>query len=306
MAVMRLLTIISIILTTFVLQAQQVADSLFNPVIISPQYSLGKGSVIFLDEGHHNFHTTTGRFKPFVDFLQRDGYVLKGISDSFTSDNLKAARILVIANALNEKTQSEWTLPTPSAFTDFEITTLKTWVKQGGSLFLIADHMPFAGASEKLAAAFGFKFYNGFAMNKNPLPGTTDIFTLENGLSENVITRGRNQNDKITTVQSFTGQAFEIPSSAFPLIILDDRFDLLLPQTAWNFTENSTSIPARNLAQGAYMSYGKGRLVVFGEAAMFSAQIQRDSIRMGMNAKTAFQNPQFLLHVIHWLDHPLD
>lgn len=303
---MRVLLTVSIILSTFTLQAQQVADTLFKPAIANPQYSLGKGPVIFLDEGHHNFHTTTGRFKPFVDFLQRDGYVLSGFRNSFTPKNLKAARILVIANALHGTNESEWTLPTPSAFTNFEITTLETWVKLGGSLFLIADHMPFPGASEKLAAAFGFKFYNGFAMNKNQLPGTTDIFTSENGLSENLITRGRNHNENVTTVQSFTGQAFEIPSSASPLIILDDRFDLLLPQTAWNFTENSTSMPAKNLIQGAYMSHGKGRLVVFGEAAMFSAQIQRDSIRMGMNAKTAYQNPQFLLNLIHWLDHQLD
>jgi hypothetical protein len=35
---------------------------------------------------------------------------------------------------------------------------------------------------------------------------------------------------------------------------------------------------------------------------MFSAQVQRDSVRMGMNAPDARQNPQLLLNIIHWLD----
>jgi hypothetical protein len=43
--------------------------------------------------------------------------------------------------------------------------------------------------------------------------------------------------------------------------------------------------------------------VVFGEAAMFSAQVQGGKTQMGMNAPDAKQNPQFLLNVIHWLEH---
>ncbi|MGB0915797.1 MAG: hypothetical protein ACPGVI_06975, partial [Crocinitomicaceae bacterium] len=39
-----------------------------------------------------------------------------------------------------------------------EITFIKNWVKKGGKLVLIADHMPFAGAANDLAKAFGFEF----------------------------------------------------------------------------------------------------------------------------------------------------
>jgi len=50
------------------------------------------------------------------------------------------------------------------------------------------------------------------------------------------------------------------------------------------------------------LQYGKGRVVIFGEAAMFTAQLQGPDRRpMGMNQPTAKQNPQFLLNVIHWL-----
>lgn len=57
--------------------------------------------------------------------------------------------------------------------------------------------------------------------------------------------------------------------------------------------------------QGAYMKYGKGRIVIFGEAAMFTAQLQGKN-KMGMSTKSASQNAQFLLNTIHWLDGILD
>jgi len=51
------------------------------------------------------------------------------------------------------------------------------------------------------------------------------------------------------------------------------------------------------------MKFGKGRLAVFGEAAMFTAQVSGNSKRkMGMNHPAAKQNAQFFLNVIHWLD----
>ena len=58
------------------------------------------------------------------------------------------------------------------------------------------------------------------------------------------------------------------------------------------------------MLQGAVIHYGKGRVAVFGEAAMFSAQeyITNDErVLMGMNRSDAAQNPQFLLNVMHWL-----
>lgn len=288
--------------------AQQRADTLFRFDITSPRYVSGKGPIILLDEAHHNFHTTAGRFRPFVEFLRQDGYVVKSNLQAFTPERLNAARILVIANALNAANTEVWTLPTPSAFTEDEISTLTSWVHSGGSLFLIADHMPFPGAAEKLAASFGFTFYNGFAMRKKGdiSPGGAlnrpDIFTPGHGLIEGPITQGSEPHERVTSVRTFTGQAFGLPPKATPLIVLDDQYELLMPRTAWQFTTETTVLPAAGLAQGASLNYGKGRVVVFGEAAMFSAQVQRDSVRMGMNAPDARQNPQFLLNIIHWLD----
>ena len=54
--------------------------------------------------------------------------------------------------------------------------------------------------------------------------------------------------------------------------------------------------------QGAVLEYGEGRVAVFGEAAMFSAQLGgEDRIPAGMNAEGAEQNHQLLLNVMHWL-----
>ncbi len=288
---------------------QQAADTLFRYDILKPRYTTGKGPLILLDEAHHNFHTTTGRFRPFVKLLRQDGYRVNGNATPLSPGVLKPARILVIANALHVSNQEAWTLPTPSAFTDEEIDAVVNWVKSGGSLFLIADHMPFPGASEKLAARFGFTFYNGFAFRKGGETAVggalrvSDIFTPGNGLMEGPVTRGSAPEEQVTTLRTFTGQAFDVPKEAKSIVVLDDRYELLLCSTAWKFKENTTTRSAAGLSQGASLEFGNGRVVVFGEAAMFSAQRQGNRTLMGMNAPDAKQNPQFLLNVIHWLEH---
>jgi hypothetical protein len=281
--------------------SQQVADTLFNPVVANPAFSRGQGSIIMIDEAHSNFHTINGRFKPFANVLAKDGYVLKASSESFTSEQLSTCKILVIANALHPSNSQQWTLPTPSAFTDAEIHALNEWVKNGGSLFLIADHMPFPGAAEKLAATFGFKFYNGFAMKNDG----KDIFSPGKGLTESVLTKGRNDQETVTSLQTFTGQAFEVPTGAQKIVVLNSDYTVKLPETAWDFKKDTPEVSGDGLVQGAYLKYGKGRIVVFGEAAMFTAQLQGKS-KVGMNQKTASQNAQFLLNTIHWLDGILD
>ncbi|QHT67689.1 DUF4350 domain-containing protein [Rhodocytophaga rosea] len=294
-----LLTVILLLLSIY-LPAQQVADTLFNPIIPNPAYSQGQGPVILIDEAHQNFHTANGRFKPFASFLERDGYTIKSLSQAFSPQTLAQGKILVIANSLHPDNQTQWKLPTPSAFTEEEITAVTEWVNNGGSLFLIADHMPFPGAAEKLAASFGIKFYNGFAMQKRN--HGKDIFTNKNGLQSCALTLGRNESEKVSSLQSFTGQAFQIPTTAQAVVILNDEYQILMPQMAWEFTKETPVIPASNFVQGAYMPFGGGRIVVFGEAAMFTAQLAGGKNKVGMNASSAKQNAQFLLNAIHWLD----
>jgi len=69
--------IIPVIIVLFlpsIMFSQQVADTTYNPPISNPEYDFGIGPIIFIDEGHNNFHTKNGQFKAFSNLLERDGY----------------------------------------------------------------------------------------------------------------------------------------------------------------------------------------------------------------------------------------
>jgi hypothetical protein len=284
--------------TTGTASAQQVPDLEYKPPVPRPAYEPGKGPHVAIDAAHHNFHTADERYKPFAEFLRRDGYRVDGRGESFSLDSLKGVDVLVIANPLHERNVEDWSLPTPSAFTKDEIASVRTWVERGGSLFLIADHMPFAGAAMELAKAFEVEFSNGFARTGN----WGDIFDRENGLKECAVTRGRADDEKVTTVATFTGSAFKPPKDAIPVLLFGAKAVSLTPEKAWVSTADTPKVPIEGWCQGAIMTVGNGRVAVFGEAAMFSAQLAGPQKRpMGMNVPRAKQNCQLLLNVMHWL-----
>jgi hypothetical protein len=288
------------------LSAQQVADTTYRPSIPNPAYSPGEGPVVFVDEGHHNFHTKDGRYRAFSDLLERDGYRVLPYEGEFEKSGLKEGKILVISNALNELNVSNWFLPVHSAFTADEIKAVRRWVKRGGSLFLIADHMPMGGAARDLAATFGFEFTNGFALD-TASRGAAFFIRQQGSLNDCVLTNGREESERVDRIASFTGQAFTIPASATPILIFDSHFVNLLPDTAWVFDQSTTIQNVGGWSQGAYRTFGKGKVVAFGEAAMFTAQLAGpNQLKMGMNNEIAPENYQLLLNVIHWLDGKLE
>jgi hypothetical protein len=279
--------------------AQQVPDLTFQYKSTQPVYARGKGPVITLDEAHFNFHTLDGRYSPFGNVLQEDGYLVRAGNEKFTTGYLNKTKILAIANAVGDT--GEWKLPTRSAFTNEEVQAVEKWVKAGGNLFLIADHMPCAGAAANLARAFGFNFINGFAFKKD---GRKEIFSRKlKNLSSNPITNGRTSREKIDSIEMFTGSTFIPPSNATVITHIDSAYVIELPSVAWEFSDTTAKISGMHFANGAMLQYGKGRVVIFGEAAMFTAQLQGpEKTPMGMNQPSARQNPQLLLNIIHWLD----
>lgn len=287
----------------------QVPDKSYSPSISDPAYQKGKGPLVCLDEAHNNFHTLNNRFWAFGELLRRDGYVVESGKEKFSAAILKHCAILVIANAQLEGTDwGEYPYPTPSGFTDEEIDAVQTWVKDGGSLLLIADHMPLAGVASKIASAFGVEFNNGFAVagfdgeeNRDAAFEKPTIFSIETKtLISGPITDGRTANESVTSIRTFTGQAFQAPASAQPLMVLPDDFVLLMPEEPWIFQSDTKTIPVGGWLQGAVMPFGSGRAAFFGEAAMFSAQLT-DGEPSGMNAPMAEQNFQLVLNVMHWL-----
>jgi hypothetical protein len=281
--------------------AQQVPDRGFRPAIAAPRYEPAKGPVVCVDEAHFNFHTLGDRFFAFGELLRRDGYQVRASSGNFEAATLAPCRVLVISNA--QPSDAEWDrypYPTPSAFTDAEIRAVRRWVEDGGSLLLIADHMPLAGAAAGLAAAFEVEFFDGFAMRESE-NSEPDLFTVANGgLANHPITRGPG-GEPVTSVRTFTGQAFKAPG-AEPLLVFPAGYVMLMPEKAWQFTSDTRRVSVKGWLQGAVRRVGTGHAAFFGEAAMFTAQLAGpEQVPVGMNAPDAQQNHRFVLRLLHWL-----
>ncbi|NIM49883.1 MAG: DUF4350 domain-containing protein [Gemmatimonadales bacterium] len=288
------------------MSAQQVADSGFSPPIHHPAFDAGRGPVVLIDEAHLNFHTAGGRYYTFAKLLRADGYVVRPSQSRFARQMLAGADILVISNAIAEQNEEDWSLPTPSAFDSAEIAAVRQWVQQGGALLLIADHMPFPGAAAELAAAFGVLFNNGFAMGQEQ-SGEMVFRRSDGSLADHPVTNGRGPGERVDSVVAFTGQAFRAVAQIDSLLILGLDVVLLMPQQAWRFSKSTPRLSAAHWLQGAVLRVGQGRVAVFGEAAMFSAQLAGpDRTPLGMNSPHAVQNAQFLLNVVHWLSGLLD
>ena len=286
-----------LLLTCAPVFAQQQADPEFNTSVENPAYKK-EGPRVMFDEAHHNFHTTEGRYKPFVDLMFNDGYRVIRNRQPFSKQRLDTYKILVIANALGAEEDDDAGAD-ESAFSVDEITAVHDWVKDGGSLLLIADHPPFGGSAAALANKFGVDMSKGYTFDpensvKN-LP-TQLIFSRENKLlASHPITEGRNEKERVNIVRSFTGQSLKGPEGSTGILILaSTAFD-----RATGSAETSTSAAGRT--QAVAFKFGKGRVVVQGEAAMLSAQISgADNHPMGMNVP-GNDDRQYALNLMHWL-----
>jgi len=277
--------------------AQQLPDPEFNPAVANPAYTKSEPRVLF-DEAHHNFHTTDGRYKPFADLLRNDGYRVVRNRQPFSKEVLNSFKVLVIANALGAEEMDD-TGADESAFTEEECQAVQDWVKGGGSLLLIADHAPFGGAASSLASRFGVDMSKAFTYDQaNSVAGNPSvlIFSRDNKLlASHPITDGRDEKERVNRVESFTGQSLKGPADSVAILKLSD--------TAKDTPDQNmdASVSAAGRAQALAFKFGKGRVVVQGEAAMLSAQISGpEKTKMGMNVP-GNDNKQYALNVMHWL-----
>jgi hypothetical protein len=317
-----LFTVMVLLMSAGIVSAQQESDPKFKPPIPRPAYESGKGPHVVIDEAHHNFHTAKGRYKPFAELLRRDGYRVDGLTKPFSAESLKGVDALVISNALHESNAERWAPPNPPAFTKDEIAALHSWVETGGSLFLIVDHPPFPAAASNLAKAFGVEFINGHAQAGHWKENSPDTFERGTGLKDSIITRGRSPNETVTKVATYAGSAFKPPKGAIPVMQFGPKSEADERKADEKGKIEVRTVSIEGWCQGAVMKVGKGRVAVFGEAAMFSAQRIQGGVlwrfdlplgemtfrmvlfgeeRFGMNAPEGKQNPQLLLNVMHWL-----
>jgi hypothetical protein len=270
----------------------QRSDPNFDTKVARPAYTTEHPRVLF-DEAHHNFHTTGGRYKPFAEIIANDGYRVIPNRDKFTKELLAKCDILIIANALGAVGMGQPGAAN-SAFTEAECDAVRDWVQAGGSLLLITDHAPFGSAAESLAKRFGVDMSKGFTSDPSHSEGgeTSLVFTRKNNLlGEHPITRGRDDSERVNRVQTFTGQSLKGPAGSVAI--------LRLGETAVDAGDGGKTVSAAGRAQGVAFAFGKGRVVVLGEAAELSAQLIGTE-RFGMNVP-GLDNRQMALNIMHWL-----
>jgi hypothetical protein len=318
--------------------AQQMADPNFDARVAKPAYSK-KGPKVLFDEAHNNFHTMSGRYKPFAELIANDGYQVTPNKQKFSAETLKGYDILVISNALGAERMSA---PEASntAFTDQECDAVRDWVKSGSALLLIADHAPMGAANKILAQRFDVDMRSSFtndSANHDKETGSNSflVYTRDNGLLiDHPITKGRDASERVNNVMTFTGQSLKGPAGSVAFLKLaDTAMDVPPPSQAdiqaaiakarqggqsqgeapsgMNLPPGASAvrvqvpeqaaISAAGRAQGIVFGFGKGRVVVLGEAAMLSAQMAGPGgMKFGMN-RSGIDNRQLALNIVHWL-----
>lgn len=283
----------------------QIADPEFEAVVGRPAV-VGEVRVV-LDEAHDNFHTAEGRYRPFAELLRADGFTVERGLAHFSGETLARADLLVVANAAPPSSDEA----TP-AFSDAEVAAVEAWVRGGGALLLIADHAPFGAAAGNLAAAFGVEMSDGHL--RDPEHADTVlaspyvlVFEREEGLiGDHPVTRGRDAEERVDRVVTFGGQALGAPAGASPILLLADTAEVVDDPDRGR---KAPGRPAAGRVQAVALEHGAGRVVVLGEAAVFTSQVirgdaarsfGRDELRLGMS-RTDTDNRQLALNTVRWL-----
>jgi len=302
------------------LSAQQVPDTTFVATVTNPAFEPGAGPSICIEEGHNNSHTLGGSYRAFGDLLEADGFLAESYSGGITPGALSTCTVLVIANALapenalrrdsaggvdREWLLEAWRFPHRPAFGADEFEGLLEWVRAGGRLLLVMDHAPFAGATAGLATILGAMPLNGSATYRLFVKamGAPEGEDLVGTIGDHPILRGRPGLDRpVDSILTFGGAAFLHAEGVSGLLHLPaGAYGVVSPYSATSL-EGWPRFPLDGWVAAVAGSFGSGKVVILGEAAMCTAQVRGPGrIPMGMNHPLARNNSQFCLNVVRWL-----
>jgi len=240
-----------------------------------------------------------------------------------------------------------WAYPHASALSRQEIGGLISWIRAGGALFLIADHAPWPAAVGDLALVLGVRMLDGYAFASEgdsigevifgviseeawgdsirKLEGRTDmtledrfrlVFENPGTISPHQISRGRNPSERVDWIVTFLGHAFQATDEWESILVFGQEAVSKIP-TQWNLDDAGwLDGPVFSIAgqlQGATRTLDRGRVAIFGEAGMCTAQfddldgeLETPLVPYGINASRAPHNAQFCLNTMHWLSGLLD
>jgi len=272
----------------------------------SSQLESGEYPVVLWDGSHNNYGVDT-TFNSYLDWLGGQGYAVSLSEDLFNHDVLAGVDVLVLDNPLAEANIEYWGLPTPSAYADDEVSAVIDWVRAGGAVLMVVEHMPFPGAFGLLLDAFEVEASNGFAIKSSgvSLLGTDDqgpvglfVYKRSSGdFPDHPVVAGRTVDERIDTLAADWGSAFRMPDGATILLTLPDDALSVEPEVAWEFDSTTTMKDVGGWSQAGLMQFGEGRVAVIGDNFLLTdpGSLIEPADQIGI------QHPQFTINLFRWL-----
>jgi len=305
---MRLRFMLALVLAAAGCSSGDKVDSSFDTHVPKPAYAANGPRVLF-DEAHHNVHRAGKSYRPFAELIESDGYRVSRGTKKTTAEELEPYSIFIVAAATGTNERND-----DPAFDDSECDAIRDWVVAGGALLLITDHYPMGHAAERLAGRFGVQMSKGVAEDSLQYEHGFDpshmIFSIEDGgLDDHPIIAGRDASERVNRVLTFTGQAIYADPPAVGFLQLSETAVARPPQPVVERRGGDVlvnvgygdPVAVPGWSQGLAFEYGRGRVVVLGEAAMLSARLHRfDGRPIGMNTP-GYDNRQLALNIMHWL-----
>lgn len=248
---------------------------------------------VLVDEAHHNVHTAGGSYRPLVDLLSEAGYTVSPNSQALSGSALRDCDVLIISNPRGASAAEPMEKRAQPAFTAEETAAVSAWVRQGGALLLVADHWPIGPAAQGLAERFGVAMSGGWTHDPSHSTGKAGhLLSSGEQLGDHPIVRGRHASERVSRVMTFMGQSLEGPPGSVSLLRLS-------PTAVDQLPPDRRAVSAAGRSQAVAAAFGKGRVVVLGEAAMITVQAG-----MGWQVP-GNDNRQFALNVVRWLSRQL-
>jgi len=245
-----------------------------------------------------------GLIKPFVDLSNNDGFKTYIDSGVFTHDYLAKYQMLLITPAMPFKFGSKKDVTTEITFTNQELNELKDWVSNGGSLVILSEHAPIDKSMTPLLNTFGIQSSIGAVYDTVNCDTAVKVSYFETILKFNSgnellnknhpLIKGRNKNELVNNVETYTGSALSGPS-----YINIFKLGSTAGIRKWNGILPSGGGDSQCLAG----NFGKGKIVALGDYNGFTAMYVNSGgkkLLAGMQVEQ-YDWKQFVLNTLHWL-----
>ena len=252
------------------------------------QFNPERQPVISFDQAHNNRHlfldkeNKPGSYYGFGQLAEALGCKMQILTENVDSSILNQTDLLVIACPVAENNEP---------YTMGEINTIRSWVREGGALLLITDHIPFSQSAVSLARAFDIQFTIGtvvdYAQADKTIyePGRI-IYSTGKYSHESAILNNTN------SIITYAGQGLKK---------INGTSDTLLRFSPYAYYEDDAGqdFNAKGYSQLIAFQFGKGKVAVTGEAAFLTAQIKGDEL-IGLNNRR-YENELLCSNLLNWL-----